>query len=100
MCGANGTAAAPAARCRIFLRWGSFVTSPSQNMVQSLCLDVGRPDHLGPFLGFVAYELGEVGGGARKRHAAHIGKQRLDLGVGESAVYLSIELFNNIAGRI
>ena len=31
-----------------------------------LRLDVGRPDHLGPFLGFVGDELAEVGGRAGK----------------------------------
>ena len=28
----------------------------------SLCLDVGRPDHLAPLLGFIGDELAEVGG--------------------------------------
>ena len=34
----------------------------SQGMSGSLCLDVGRPDHLAPLLGFVGDKLAEVGG--------------------------------------
>src|SRR5215471_5756283 len=44
---------------------------------QSLRLDVGRPDHLGPLPGFVGDELAEVAGRAWKLGAAKVGKARL-----------------------
>jgi hypothetical protein len=43
----------------------------------SLRLDVGRPDHLGPLLGFFSNEFAEVGERHRHRHAAEVGKARL-----------------------
>src|SRR6516165_1763210 len=45
----------------------------------SLWLDVGRPDHLRPFLGFVSDELAEFGRRHRQRYAAEVGKRRVDL---------------------
>ena len=36
----------------------------------SFRLDAGRPDHLGPLLGFVRDELAEVGGGTGKNRTA------------------------------
>src|SRR5262249_36836574 len=44
-------------------------------------LDVGRPDHLAPFLGFVGDELSKVGGRADKRCASEISQPRLDFGI-------------------
>ena len=35
---------------------------PQSPAPASVCLDVGGPDHLAPFLGFVGDELTEVGG--------------------------------------
>src|SRR5215469_18113899 len=63
MRGRDGSAAAPAARCRKARR-ASVIFAPS------LRLDVGRPDHLAPLLGFVGHELAEVGGRARKHRPA------------------------------
>ena len=43
--------------------------------------DVGRPDHLAPFLCFIGDELAEVGGRLRKHGAAQFGEARFaDLG--------------------
>src|SRR5262245_42389785 len=60
---AAGNAAAPAARCRSCLRWGSFMSSPLRREI-SLRLDVGCPDHLGPHL-----DLGRDAGGKLPRRA-------------------------------
>ena len=38
------------------------VAKPKSPAPASVCLDVGGPDHLAPFLGFVGDELTEVGG--------------------------------------
>src|SRR5215472_12288930 len=51
----------------------------------SLRLDVGRPDHLGPFLGFVGVELTEIGGREREHVATEIGNPRLHIGVGKAS---------------
>jgi hypothetical protein len=51
-----------------------------------LRLDVGRPDHLGPLLGFVGDERAELGGRAHQRRAAEFGEPRLDLGIGWPAL--------------
>src|SRR3954468_11696280 len=66
----------------------------------SLRLDVGCPDDLAPFLGFVGDELSEIGGRAAKHGAAQIGEPRLDLGVRESRVDLFVELVNDFSGRV
>jgi len=57
-----------------------------------LRLDVGRPDHLGPLLGFRGDELAEVGRREREHVATQVGKPRLDLGIGEARVDLPVEL--------
>src|ERR1700704_2726476 len=66
---------------------------------RSLRLDIGRPDHLAPFLGFVSNQLAEVGGRARKHRAAKVGKPRLQLGIGEPRVDRLAELIDDIGGR-
>ena len=40
----------------------------------SVCLDVGRQNHLGPFLGLVGDEFAEISRRACKHRAAQIGK--------------------------
>src|SRR6516164_3484749 len=57
----------------------------------SLRLDVGRPNNLGPLLGLVSDELAKVGGGAWHHRCAKVGQPRLDLGIGEARVDLTIE---------
>src|SRR5262245_42987940 len=91
-----GSAAAPAARCRNCLRWGSFMASLSERRDASFCLDVRRPDHLAPLLGFLGDQLAEVGGQAGKNRAAQAGKLCLELGVGEARVNFLVELVNNL----
>src|SRR5262249_31350811 len=58
----------------------------------SLRLDAGELDHLGPLLGSFGDQLTEVGGRARKRRAAQVGKLRLDFRVGERGINLPVEL--------
>src|SRR6516165_12075771 len=58
-------------------------------------LDVGRPDHLAPLLGFVSDELAEFGRRHRQRYAAEVGKPRLHLGIGEGGVDLLVEPVDN-----
>jgi hypothetical protein len=43
-----------------------------------------------PLFGFVGDELAKVGGRAGKDGAAHVGKSRLDLGIGEDAMTVLI----------
>src|SRR5262249_40062747 len=57
----------------------------------SFRLDVGRPDHLAPLLGFIGDELAEIDGRAYERRAAEFGEPRLDLGIGEACVDLMVE---------
>src|SRR5207244_7080188 len=66
----------------------------------SLRLDAGRPDHLGPLLGFVRDELAEVGGGTGKNRTAQIAEPSLYLGVGEAGIGLLVELLDNLGGRV
>src|SRR5262249_16590076 len=65
----------------------------------SVGLDIGRPDHLAPLLGFVSDELAEVGGRARKHRVAQIGDARLDLDVGEAGIDLAVEFIDDLGGR-
>src|SRR5262245_10449865 len=64
----------------------------------SVRLDVGRPDHLAPLLGFVGDELAEIGGRADKRRASKVGKPRLYLGIGEAALISLLSLSMISAG--
>src|ERR1700688_4236170 len=91
MRGMAGSAATPAARCRNCLR-GSFMAS--------LRLDVGCPDHFGPFLGFAGDELSKVGGRERKQDAAEISETSLQLGVGKTRIDLLVEPANELSGRV
>ena len=52
----------------------------------SFWLDVGSPDYLAPFLGFVGDQFRKFGGREREHVATQVGKPRLDLGVGETTV--------------
>src|SRR6516164_7553566 len=55
-----------------------------------LHLDVGRPDHLAPFFGFVSNELAEVDGRHGHWIATQVGEPLLDLGFGEPDVDLTV----------
>src|SRR5262245_57245414 len=65
----------------------------------SLRLDVGGPDDLAPFLGFVGDQLFKVDGREREHGATEIGKPRLELGIGEASVDLRVELRNDLGRR-
>src|SRR5262245_26275346 len=97
-----GSAAAPAARCRTRRR-ESFIASSLRfatvGFPQSLCLDVGRPDHLAPLLGLLGNVFAEVGGRAWKHSATKVGKARLHLGIVESRVDLLVELVDDFGRR-
>ena len=56
-----------------------------------LCLDAGRPDHLGPFLRLVDDAFAKGGGRTGDRRAAEVGKPRLEFWVGERRIDLPIE---------
>ena len=55
-------------------------------------------DHLGPLLGFLGDELAEIGRRAGHHRAAQVSKPRLDLGIGETGVDLSLSLSTMSAG--
>ena len=65
-----------------------------------LGLDVGRPDHLAPLLGFVGDELAKVGGRASDHRAAEVGKPHLQLRIGEPGIDLIIELVDDLGGCV
>src|SRR5215467_9865475 len=64
----------------------------------SVCLDVGRPDHLSPLLGLFDDDLLKLGRRHRHWHTAELGKTRLDLFVGEGGVYFLVERDNDFVG--
>jgi len=66
---------------------------------RSVRLDAGELDHLGPLLGFVGYELAEIGRRARKYRAAEVGQPRLNLGIGEGCIDPIVELVDDFDGR-
>src|SRR5580704_11214639 len=64
-----------------------------------LRLDIGRPDHLAPLLGFVGDELAEVGGRAGDYRAAQVGKPRFHRRVGEPRIDLLVQPVDDLHGR-
>src|SRR5262249_12343676 len=62
-------------------------------------LDVGRPDHLAPFLGFVGDQLAELGRRSRQRRAAEVSDTGLHLRIVESRVDLLVELVDDLGRR-
>jgi hypothetical protein len=61
--------------------------------------DVGRPDHLGPLIGFVGDEFAEAGRRQRKHRATEVGDPRLQLRVGEARIDLVIEFVDEFVRR-
>src|SRR5262245_21280183 len=61
-------------------------------------LDVGEPYDLAPFIGFISDELAEIGRRARERLATDVGKSRSHPRVGESCIYLPVELVDDVGG--
>src|SRR5262249_33734181 len=92
-----GSAAATAARCRKFRR-GSFMISLPRTL-WSLRLDVGRHDHLAPFLGFVGDELAEIGRRASKHRAAQIGKPCFEFWICNADIDFLVQSFDELCGR-
>src|SRR5262249_61250087 len=62
--------------------------------------DIGRPDHLGPLLGFICDEFAEVGGRADERCASEVSQPSLDLGIGEARVDLLVEPVDDFGGCV
>src|SRR6516165_8204366 len=65
----------------------------------SLRLDVCRPDHLAPKLGFRGDELSELDRAHRHRHMPYLSHPRLDLGFDEAGVDLTIERLDDLGRR-
>src|SRR5436190_1714586 len=72
----------------------------SRRRSASVRLDVGRPDHLAPFLGFLGDEPSEVGGRAGKHRATQDGEPRFYLGVGEARIDLLVEFVDELGRRV
>jgi hypothetical protein len=58
----------------------------------SLRLDLRRADHLRPFLGLFRNELAEIGRGTAEGCAAELFKLRLDIGIAEDGIDLTLSL--------
>src|SRR5262245_7726157 len=67
---------------------------------RSLRLDFGRPDYLGPLLGFLGDEFAEIGRRECKLSATFVVEPRLYFTIGESGVDFPVELVDNLGGRI
>src|SRR5262249_61620443 len=65
---------------------------------RSLGLDVGGPDDLGPFLGFLGEELAVFGRRERKRRVAEVGNPRPDPGIGEAGGELAVWAVRELQG--
>src|SRR5262249_11720302 len=74
--------------------------SQADNGAASFRLDVRRPDHLGPLLGFLGDELAEVSGRPREHGATQVGEACLHRWIGEGGVDLAIELVDDLSWRI
>src|SRR5262249_43817193 len=65
-----------------------------------LGLDVRRPDHFAPFLGFVGDELAELSRRTLKDRYLQGGKSRLDLGISEGGIDFLVELVDDLGRRL
>src|SRR5262245_4923773 len=66
----------------------------------SVCLDVGGPDDLAPFLRFVGDELAKVSGREREHVATQVGKPRAHRRIGEAGIDCLIELVDYFGRRV
>jgi hypothetical protein len=66
----------------------------------SLRLDVGRSDHLTPFLCLLDDDLVEFGRRARERRCAQVSEPRRDPGIDEPCIDLLVELVDDFDGRV
>src|SRR6185369_3582820 len=62
--------------------------------------DVAGPDYLSPLSRLFGDELAEVGRRAGKRRGAQVGKARLQLWIGEARVDRTVELADDLDGRV
>src|SRR5262249_15854987 len=76
------------------------VTEYWPRTARSVCLVVGRPDHLAPLRGLGGNELCKGAGRARKSSATEFGQPRLDLGIGKAGVDLGVELVDDLSRRV
>src|SRR5262249_11276498 len=74
-------------------------SSRSSAEASSLRLDVGGPDHLAPFLGFLCDQLAELGRRSRQRRAAEVSETGLHLRIVESRVDLLVEPVDDLGRR-
>src|SRR5215470_2758202 len=65
-----------------------------------LRLDVRRPDHLAPLLGFFGNERPEIARRATEDNAAQVGELSLQLGIGEARIDLLVELVDDLGRRL
>jgi hypothetical protein len=73
-------------RVRVSKRYGI----SGRRLVGSVNLDVRRPDHLAPLLGFASDEHAEVRGRAGKRRGAEVIEPRFDLGIAKAGINLFV----------
>src|SRR5262245_20803639 len=95
----DATASSPSQHAFSGRRWRAFCR-PGVMLRRSLGLDVGGPDHLGPFLGFLSEELAVFGRRERKRRVAEVGNPRPNPGIGQAGVDLSIEPVDDFDRRV
>src|SRR5262249_12630174 len=88
----------PSAAIRGTKRYGKSFRFSAET--SSLRLDVGGPDHLAPFLGFLGDELAKVCGRDDKRRHTQNGEPRFYLGIGEARVDLLVELVDDVRRRV
>src|SRR5271156_263037 len=69
------------------------------SILDSFNFGARKLDHLAPLVGVIDDEFAEIGGRARKRCAADVGKPRPELGVGKHRVDLFVELVDDLGGR-
>ena len=66
----------------------------------SIGFEARKLDHLRPFLSFVGNELAERRSRSRKYRHTRVGKPPLDVGIGEASINLSVELIDDVDGRV
>src|SRR3954452_25379844 len=75
-------------------------SAPERIRPESLHLNFGGADHLGPLLGFIADELAEVLRRAWQHRAAEVGEPRLYVRIGKRCIDLAVELFDDSRRRV
>src|SRR6516164_9835755 len=70
-----------------------------ERLRRSLRLDVCRPDHLAPLLGFVGNEFAEIGRRHWNWNTTQVSEPRPNLGIGEGSVDLFVEFVDDLGRR-